>query len=117
MIPFEWVDIKIKKQPNSRNSQLLPEEKSFLNQFSEFIILDSNGKAYADNEFSLWLHSGGNKHFVVGPSVGFHSDFIERASHKISLSSLTLTHSLAQLVFAETLYRAVCIAQNHPFAK
>ncbi len=119
MISFDWSEIEMKKCPDRRTSSLslLPEEKRFLDQNREFFLLDLEGKTFSDKDFYDWLFKGPDRHLVIGPAIGVHSEFKKKAKGSISLSSLTLTHGLAQIVLAETLFRAVCRLKNHPFIK
>lgn len=122
MIPFEWIQIDIKRMPNLRSVQPLPEESKFLEQHPHFVLVDVTGKAVTSQEFYELCFQKNNAtssklHLVIGPAIGFHEEFFKRASQKISLSSLTFTHELAQIVLAESLYRASCQLKNHPFVK
>ncbi len=116
LIPFEWVEIPIRQMPSQRENRLLPEEEKFLKEFSSFTLLDVKGKDMTSEQLQKWAFTA-DRHLVIGPAIGFHSQFYERAQGMIKLSSLTLTHELAQTVLAESLYRAVCMEWNHPFAK
>lgn len=116
MIPFEWTEIPLKKCPDKRTAQLLTEEKSFLEKHKSFILLDAGGKSMNSETLADWLFKA-DRHLVVGPAIGFHPDFLARAQDKISLSHLTFTHGLAQLMLAESIYRSACILKNHPFVK
>lgn len=117
LIPFKWDFIRIKRCPNRRTDQYIPEEKTFLETHKNFLILDVNGENINSDQFYKLCFSRPEIHFVVGPPVGFHRDFFRDATKSISLSKLTLTHELAQLVLAESLYRSACMLKNHPFVK
>jgi 23S rRNA (pseudouridine1915-N3)-methyltransferase len=117
MIPFEWREIRIRNMPSQRTPQLLPEEKKFLEESSNFVLLDVSGKELDSDEFHKLCFRNSELHFVLGPAIGFHQDFFEKAQSKISLSKLTMTHQLAQIVLAEAVYRSACIEKNHPFVK
>lgn len=117
LIPFEWKQIDVRRMPDTRTTQLLPEEKKFLEEHSKFILLDAGGKEMSSEDLATWLFKSGDRHFVIGPAIGFHPDFYQRAESKISLSKLTFTHALAQVILAESLYRSACILKNHPFVK
>ncbi len=119
MVPIEWVEIPLKKSPSTRSLELLPEESKFLKDLgrSEFYLLDDAGQEMASPQLAQWLFKGGHRHLVVGPAIGWHSEFKTRAKGSLSLSRLTFTHGLAQLVLAESLYRSACIFKGHPFVK
>jgi len=116
MVPFEWIEIPLKRCPDKRTSLLLPEEKSFLEKHKKFTLLDVTGRALSSEKMTEWIFKA-DRHLVVGPAIGFHPHFLERADDKISLSNLTFTHGLAQLMLAESIYRCACILKNHPFVK
>ena len=63
------------------------------------------------------LHGSPGATFVVGGAFGLGEGILERAAHRISLSSLTFPHELARLVLAEQLYRAGTILRNEPYHK
>jgi rRNA large subunit m3Psi methyltransferase RlmH len=117
MMPFEWNEIPLKRCPDKRTATLLPEEALFLKTTRDFILLEADGKMMNSQQFYEWCFKESERHLVIGPAIGFHPDFFKTAKGKISLSPLTLTHGLAQLVLAESIYRSVCILKNHPFVK
>lgn len=113
---FEWIEISIKKIPDKRTTQLMPEEQKFLRENSNFFLLEDSGKEMNSPQFAEWCFKS-SRHLIVGPSVGFHPEFREKSLGQISLSKLTFTHALAQTVLAEAIYRSACIQKNHPFVK
>jgi len=116
MIPFSWKEIALKRCPESRGALLLPEEKKFLESESDFILLDVKGREMTSEDFSRFCFKA-DRHFVIGPAIGFHDLFRKRATASLSLSKLTFTHGLAQAMLAESVYRAACEMKNHPFVK
>lgn len=116
-IPFEWNEISVRKMPATRPNKLLSEEKKFLDSARSLVLLDPKGKLMTSQQLADFCFAGPDRHFVVGPAFGFTQDFYEAASQQISLSPLDFTHSLAQTMLAESLYRSVCIHKNHPFVK
>ncbi len=122
MIPFEWKEIALRRCPDKRSAQLLPEEKKFLDAVPRFTMVDMTGREMNSREFFHFCFSasGGHfaeRHFVIGPAIGFHWSFRDQAESTLSLSRLTLTHGLAQVILAESLYRVACELKNHPFVK
>ena len=84
------------------------------------IILDENGKHYSSREFASFIEkhmslSTKNLVFVIGGALGFSQSVYERANIKISLSTMTFSHQLIRLIFAEQLYRAFSIINNEPY--
>lgn len=115
-IPFQWTDISIKHSPK-KQQKILPEEESFLEKYAQFSALNVGGKPMNSEEFYRWCFAGPDRHLVIGPPNGFSDLVLKRANSQISLSPLTFTHGLSQIVLAESLYRAICQLQNHPFVK
>ena len=117
MIPFEWKEIPLWRCPDKRPKELLPEEVQFLKNAHHFWLLDAGGKDLSSKQFYEWCFKSSERHLVIGPAVGFHPEFKERAKGMISLSALTFTHGLAQAMLAESVYRSACMLKNHPFVK
>jgi len=116
LMPFEWKQIPLKKSPNRRSKQLLSEETQFLKNHKQFFILDAGGQKMNSQDFYGWCFKG-DRLLVIGPAIGFHPEFKQKAQGIISLSDLTFTHNLAHLMLAETIYRSACMLKNHPFVK
>lgn len=55
--------------------------------------------------------------FIIGSSNGLHDSVKKMAQLRLSLSKMTLPHSLARVVAAEQLYRAFNIASNGKYHK
>jgi 23S rRNA (pseudouridine1915-N3)-methyltransferase len=53
--------------------------------------------------------------FAVGDAFGFPPEMVQRASFKLALGPMTLTHDMVRLVFVEQLYRAHTILRNEPY--
>ena len=95
---------------------MMPEEEKFLKNTKSFFILDPGGKEMNSDQFYQWCFKG-DRQLVIGPAIGFHDEFKQKAQGVISLSKLTFTHNLAHLILAESIYRSACILKNHPFVK
>lgn len=55
--------------------------------------------------------------FIIGGPEGLPDALLSRCDEKWSLSNLTLPHTIARIVFLESLYRAWSILNNHPYHK
>lgn len=55
--------------------------------------------------------------FVIGGSLGLHTDVLKRADEKLSFGKMTLPHQLMKLVLVEQIYRSFRIMNNAPYHK
>jgi 23S rRNA (pseudouridine1915-N3)-methyltransferase len=84
------------------------------------VLLDSRGRQMTSEALAAWVggrRDQGAQHivFAVGPASGWSDAARARAQLLLSLSPLTLAHSLARLVIAEQIYRAFTILSGHPY--
>jgi 23S rRNA (pseudouridine1915-N3)-methyltransferase len=84
------------------------------------VMLDSRGKQMSSESFAAWLGARRdeglqNVVFAIGPADGWSDATRKRAQMLLSFGSMTLAHSLARLVMAEQIYRAVTILTGHPY--
>lgn len=84
------------------------------------VLLDSRGRQMSSEAFASWLgarRDEGTQHivFAIGPADGWSEDAKRRAQLLLSLGQFTLAHSLARLVLAEQIYRALTILAGHPY--
>lgn len=63
------------------------------------------------------LHGARPLVIAIGGAFGFAPGLRERADRMLSLSSFTLPHEMARLVWAEQLYRAGTILRGEPYHK
>jgi 23S rRNA (pseudouridine1915-N3)-methyltransferase len=124
-LPFKMLiipDIKNSKnmseaQQKDREGELILQQ---LSSMDELILLDENGMAYTSLNFANFLEKkmiSGSKRivFVIGGPYGFSPRVYESALMKISLSSMTFSHQMVRLIFAEQLYRALSIIKGEPY--
>jgi 23S rRNA (pseudouridine1915-N3)-methyltransferase len=86
------------------------------------IVMDVKGKRLTSEEFAHKLGDLGVKGvsdvtFVIGGSLGLHSDIFHRADFRFSMSDLTFPHQLARLILVEQVYRGFKILKGEPYAK
>lgn len=55
--------------------------------------------------------------FVIGSAFGVSNEIKKESDMILSLSPLTFPYKLCKLVFAEQVYRALSICNNHPYHK
>jgi 23S rRNA (pseudouridine1915-N3)-methyltransferase len=83
------------------------------------IALDERGKQLSTAELARrldgWMQGGRDIAFVIGSADGLDRELKAGADLLLSLSALTLPHSLVRVLLAEQLYRAVSLIQNHPY--
>jgi len=84
------------------------------------VLLDEKGKVLDSVNFAekmqQWMNaSPHNICFFVGGAFGFHQTIYEKAHFKLRLSSMTFSHQLIRLIFAEQLYRAISIIHRLPY--
>lgn len=86
---------------------------------SQAILLDERGKQMTSTALATrlgdWQADGRDLNFVIGGPDGVSSAVRERADFIWSLSSLTLPHGMARVLFAEQLYRAWSLSTGHPY--
>lgn len=85
----------------------------------QLVLLDERGRQLTSQalatSLSDWQTDGRDLSFVIGGPDGVSSACRERADFVWSLSSLTLPHGLARVLFAEQLYRAWSLQSGHPY--
>jgi 23S rRNA (pseudouridine1915-N3)-methyltransferase len=86
----------------------------------DFVVaLDVKGKLFDTESLAKWLalrlQEGRNFVFAIGGPDGLAPQVLERADFRWSLSPLTFPHALVRIIFAEQLYRAVCLLAGHPY--
>jgi 23S rRNA (pseudouridine1915-N3)-methyltransferase len=86
------------------------------------IVLDSSGSQMASEKFADFfqqkMSQGQNQvTFVVGGSLGFDRELVQKANLKLSLSQMTLPHELAKVVLLEQIYRAFTILRGEKYHK
>jgi 23S rRNA (pseudouridine1915-N3)-methyltransferase len=121
-IPFNIQEINV---PKSKVQSLYQKTESqqilkLINKEDFLVLLDEKGNEYNSHEFSDQLQkffqlSSSKLIFLVGGAYGFDEALYQRANHKMALSKMTFPHDLCRLIFLEQLYRALTIANNHPY--
>ena len=89
------------------------------NRSEQIVLLDERGKQLNSEQLadalSKWQADGRDLSFVIGGPDGVSAACRERADFTWSLSSLTLPHGLARVLFTEQLYRASALLAGHPY--
>lgn len=124
-VPFEIIVIPdLKKVKNlSEARQKVAEGNELLKRVAStdtLVLLDENGNSISSIGFSKFLQkkmNSGLKNlvFVIGGPYGFSEEVYNKASEKLSLSSMTFSHQMVRLFFIEQLYRGFTILRNEPY--
>lgn len=93
---------------------------SILNPSDLIVLLDETGKTYSSIQFSDFIQKQMNSGikrlvFISGGPYGFSQEVYKRANSLLSLSLMTFTHQMVQLIFLEQLYRAMTILKGEPY--
>lgn len=83
------------------------------------VLLDEKGKQFDSpaltHRFQALQAVGRRIVCIIGGAYGVTNELLARADVVWSLSLLVFPHQLVRLIVAEQLYRAQCIAANHPY--
>ena len=86
---------------------------------TRLVALDERGKDLSTAQFAAMLQSwraeGDALAFVIGGPEGLDEEFRRDTGFVLKLSSFTLPHALAQVLFCEQLYRAATLLSGHPY--
>jgi 23S rRNA (pseudouridine1915-N3)-methyltransferase len=123
------INLKLTKIPLAYRSKKSPIETAVkkegellltrINSKDTLIVLDESGKTLSTKDFSDWmdqwlLHSI-NPILVIGGPDGFSNAVHQRANKHLSLSKMTLPHTLVPIILAEQIYRAWTILNGQPY--
>jgi 23S rRNA (pseudouridine1915-N3)-methyltransferase len=109
-------NISKNEQKNREGGKLLEKIK----KTDYVVLLDEKGKEFTSVEFAGYLQKRMNTGiknlvFIIGGPYGFSESVYKRANQQLALSKMTFSHQLIRLIFAEQLYRAFTILNNHPY--
>ncbi len=84
--------------------------------------LEIGGKMYDSEAFAEEigrLGTQGNSHiqFIIGGSLGLHSEVCRRSDGAISFSKMTFPHQLMRVILLEQIYRGFRILSKEPYHK
>ncbi|HEX6559768.1 MAG TPA: 23S rRNA (pseudouridine(1915)-N(3))-methyltransferase RlmH [Longimicrobiales bacterium] len=89
---------------------------------SEIVALTRQGRSWSSDQLARHLEDAAVQGragvaFLIGGALGLSEEAIQKADRTLSISSMTLTHELARLIFTEQLYRAGTIVRGEPYHK
>lgn len=112
----------IHELPDGRSKQhaqrLQEEARHIRNQTSRYILFDERGKSMTSQAWSdFFSRKPGDAtiDFVIGGAGGVSNEVRSAAEDVWRLSTLTLPHQLARVLFLEQSYRAWMILRGHPY--
>jgi len=126
-LPREFSLETIELRPNARTegkstTQVLSAEASRIATACagfEIVALDEHGEAWTTaglaKRIGEWNDQARAIAFVIGSADGLATQVKRDARALLALSALTLPHSLARVLLAEQLYRAVSLLRGHPY--
>jgi len=83
------------------------------------VLLDEKGSMLDSPaltaSFEELMNSGRRIVCIIGGAYGVNDELMKRADQVWSLSPLVFPHQLVRVILVEQLYRAQCIATNHPY--
>ena len=102
---------RAQKETTSLQTKILPGH--------HIIALDAQGQSISSEKMAKTLYTYQDMAqpltFIIGPSDGLSSTIKQQAHNIWSLSAMTFTHDMAQLLLLEQLYRSHCIHNQHPY--
>lgn len=123
-MPFEVVVVpspRITKNTSAYQQKVMEGEAvlKLIEPNDTVVLLDEQGGQLSSLSFASWL---GHKRFtarrlvfVIGGPYGFSSAVYGRCNERLSLSSMTFSHQMVRIIFAEQLYRACTIIRGEPY--
>lgn len=126
LVPFERTTIDTSKfsalPPEERKRRESQRAKEVFEGIKPLVILDGSGRKESTEElvrrFDTWERSGSaSMVFGIGGAHGWEKEIVERADFVLSLSPLTFTSQLAELVLVEQLYRVHTLKRGMPYHK
>lgn len=122
--PIELIESRSEKSSRGKSQQKKESDSKGLirelNERSHSVLLDETGRVHTSKSLANWLQSRMNSgvkqiDFVVGGAYGVTDEVKTLTKEKISLSSMTLNHTLAQIVLLEQLFRSFSILKGLPY--
>jgi 23S rRNA (pseudouridine1915-N3)-methyltransferase len=111
---IEWKETTFEKD-NKKVIEYYQDKKS-----EKIILLDEASTLYStkqfDKQISKWEEFG-NLTFLIGRAEGFTNEVKELIKDKISISPMTFTHEMAQVLLLEQIYRVMTLRAGIPYHK
>lgn len=120
---LELVEIKPEARDRGKSvAQILAAEATRIAAASagfDVVALDERGETWSTarlaRKLGTWHDDARAIAFVIGSADGLAPAVKRNARAVFALSALTLPHSLARVLLAEQLYRAISLRKGHPY--
>lgn len=123
---LETAEVKAERAAGNRPiTEVRQEEAARLRPAAEgleLVALTRGGDTWSSAQLARYLNElairgGPGAAFVIGGAFGLDRGLLKEAHRTLSLSTLTMPHDMARLVFTEQLYRAGTIIRGEPYHK
>lgn len=96
--------------------------KKNIKEGSYIITLEISGKQLDSEEFAGFLEKQAidgksDITFIIGGSIGLHSELSDISGYKLSFSKMTFPHQLMRVILLEQIYRGFKIVKGEPYHK
>lgn len=121
-------ELQDEKLPNKINNSIIDSIKykegqkiiSSLKKDSYVICLDLNGSQLSSEDFSkkidnISVNYNSSITFIIGGTLGIHSDVLNICNEKICFSKMTFPHQLIRIFLLEQLFRSFKISHNETY--
>lgn len=83
------------------------------------VMLDAKGQSFSSEAFALFLEKFQRKNltFILGGPYGLDETLKKEADFILSLSPMTLVHTMARMLLLEQIYRAFTLLRGEPYHK
>jgi 23S rRNA (pseudouridine1915-N3)-methyltransferase len=117
VVPEERIPAKGKREYIIRQEGQRIREKLSPALFT--VVLDERGKFLSSEAFALFLEKYRRKEmaFILGGPYGLDDTLKKAADFCLSLSPMTLVHSMARMFLLEQIYRAFTLLRGEPYHK
>lgn len=124
---IEVADEKTPERASAAEEELIKEKEAerLLSRIKDDAVvctLEILGRKHTSESFASWIEKtalSGKSHiiFVIGGSLGLHSNVSKRADTAISFSDMTFPHQLMRVILCEQIYRSYRIINGEPYHK
>jgi len=122
----ELADVRIPDAASSAEEKLVKEKEGELLRSSVkngfvTLALDPHGKPISSEEIATRFNTakltGKNICFIIGGPLGLSQKLLASVDQKLSISTITFTHTMCRLILFEQIYRAFKILAGEPYHK